>query len=594
MSGMEQTDSTTNVASVNRIRLWYAALLVIFGIFCVRLFYIQIINHEKYLATARSDQIREYEVDADRGTIYAELSGKEVPLVLNTKLYTIYADPSIVKKPAEVARKFAPLLGVSTSDVRDLLSLKEKRYVVLKKKLTPEVNEQVLALKIPGVGSQERNYRTYPQGTLASQLLGFVNDEGVGNYGLEQALNEQLAGQKGQLRAVTDVHGIPLAANTDNLLREPVAGQDVTLTIDIGMQTQVEQIVKRAQEKFKSKKVSAVVLETQTGAVKAMANYPTYDPAQYQSVQDGNLFQNSAVTEPIEPGSITKVLSTAVALDKGVITPDTSYNDPGVWTFDGAKVVNVAEGKGSGPQTIKSMLNNSLNTGAVWVLMQLGGGKLNDTARQTLYDYYTDHYRLNKATGIEQGYEGVGYIVKPENKDNGITITYANMSFGQAYSATALQMGSALSAIINGGTYYQPHLVASTKNADGTVKNTEPNVLRSNVVSEKTSTEMVGLLDYVTKHHVSGWPYMNFSDRYIVGGKTGTAEIAEKGVYKADVFNGTFMGFVGGDKPQYTIVVYNIEPRNYSGYAGANTGQPIFADIAHMLIDNYGVTPKSK
>ncbi len=593
---MDSTNSTNSTGSLARIRLWYALLLVVFGIFSVRLFYLQVVNHEAYVKAARSDQIREYEVDANRGTIYAQLGDKTVPLVLNTKLFTIYADPSTVKKPVEVAAKLAPLLEVEQGKLEDLLKLKDKRYVILKKRATPATSKRVLALKLPGVGSQERNYRTYPQGTLASQVLGFVNDDGEGKYGLEQALDAELAGQKGQLRAVTDVHGIPLAANEDNLVKEPVAGKDVTLTIDMGMQAQVEQIIKRAQEKFRSKKVSAVVLETQTGAVKAMANYPTFDPANYQTVEDGNLFQNAAVTEPIEPGSITKILTTAAALDKGVITAESGYNDPGSWTFDGARVKNVAEGTGSGPQTIKSMLNESLNTGAVWVLMQLGGGKINDKARQTLHAYFSDHFLLGKPTGIEQGYEGAGYLVGPENKDNGITIAYANMSFGQAYSATALQMGSALSAIVNGGTYYQPHLVAAKKTLSGSTEATEPKVVRRGVVSQKTSNDMIGLLDYVTKKHVSTWPYMRFSDQYVVGGKTGTAEMVKDGGggYREDVFNGTFMGFVGGDKPQYTIVIYNIEPRNYGGYAGANTGQPVFAEVAHMLIDNYGVTPKTQ
>lgn len=593
---MDSTQRTNLTGALNRIRIWYACLLIIFGVFAVRLFYLQIIHHETYLKLARSDQIREYEVDADRGAIYAQLGGKTVPLVLNTKLFTVYADPSIVKKPAQVAATLAQVLGENRNDVEGLLRLKDKRYVVLKKRVTPETSKRVLALKLPGVGVQERNYRTYPQGTLASQVLGFVNDDGEGKYGLEQALDRELAGQKGQLRAVTDVHGIPLAANTDNLVKEPVAGKDVTLTIDMGMQAQVEQIIKRAQEKFHSKKVSAVVLETQTGAVKAMANYPTFDPATYQTVQDGAVFQNAAVTEPIEPGSITKILTTAAALDKGVITPETGYDDPGGWTLDGARVINVAEGTGSGPQSIKTMLNNSLNTGAVWVLMQLGGGKINSQARQTLHEYFSDHFLLGKQTGIEQGYEAEGYLISPVDKDNGITITYANMSFGQAYSATALQMGSALSAIINGGIYYQPHLVAAKESVGGVLETTKPKVVRREVVSQKTSNEMIDLLDYVTKKHVASWPYMQFGDRYVVGGKTGTAEMVKEGGggYRQDVFNGTFMGFVGGDKPQYTIVIYNIEPRNYSGYAGANTGQPVFAEVAHMLIDNYGVTPKTQ
>lgn len=591
------------LSALSRIRLWYVVLLVVFGGFAVRLFYLQIIKHDYYRRVARSDQIREYDVPAERGVIMAQLNGRSVPLVMNEKLYTVFADPNLIKKPNEAARAVAPILRMKTDEVERALRTKDTRYVVLKKRVAKRDNDAVMALKFAGIASQQQHYRTYPQGTLAAQLLGFVNDEGKGNYGVEEALNDQLSGQSGRLKAVTDVHGIPLPANADNLIINPVPGKTIELTIDIGMQRQVERIVQQAQEKFKSKNVSAIVLETNTGAVKAMANYPTYDPAKYSEVRDAAILQNYAVAHPIEPGSITKVFSTAAALDSGAIKPTSTYNDPGSWTIDGAKVVNVAEGKGSGEQTVRSMLNKSLNTGATWVLMQMGGGQLNEKGRQTLYEYYSGRYGLGTATGIEQGYEGVGYLVGPKDKDNGINITYANMSFGQGYSASALQMAAALSAIVNGGTYYQPHLVRSASSSSSETghdtvapEDRSVKIVRSGVVSPGTSRTMVELLDYVTVAHArEGFPYMNFGDNYSVGGKTGTAEIAKDGGgYRDDAYNGTFMGYVGGDHPQYTIVVYNIEPHGYSGYAGAQTGQPIFADIAHMLINNYGVTPKSR
>jgi cell division protein FtsI (penicillin-binding protein 3) len=308
------------------------------------------------------------------------------------------------------------------------------------------------------------------------------------------------------------------------------------------------------------------------------------------------LFQNYSVASPIEPGSITKIFTIAAAIDSGVITPNTKYNDPGSWTIDGARILNVAEGEGQGPQDIRSLLNLSLNTGATWVFKQMGGGDINLQGRQKLYDYFVHHYRLSEKTGIEQGYEATGYV--PEAADNGagIDLTYANMSFGQAYSATAIQMASALSSIVNGGVFYQPHLLASTTAKDGTVTAVKPKILEKNVVSPKTSADMRDLMNYVTAQHAVGFRYMNFSSQYIVGGKTGTGQIADETthLYRSDAFNGTFMGYVGGDMPQYTIIVYNIEPHGYGGFAGAQTGQPIFADIAHMLINNYGVTPKTK
>ncbi len=587
---------TKETNPIQRVRLWYALILLIFGIFSVRLFYLEIIHYDHYKALALSDQVREYDVLPERGTISAQLNGGTVPLVLNHKLYTVFADPSIVKDQAKTAAAIAPLLGLDEQAVVDKLATKDTRYVVLKKKVTPETSRKLLALKYPGINSQQVNYRVYPQGTMAAQLLGFVNDDGEGKYGVEQALDGSLAGQKGRLKAITDVNGVPLAASSDNLLIQPKSGNNVTLTVDMGMQSQLESIVKAAQEKYRSKNVSALVMETKTGAVKAMANYPTYDPANYQQVEDGTLFQNYSVASPIEPGSITKVFTIAAALNQGIITPDTKYYDPGVWTIDQAKVLNVAEGTGTGTQSIRSLLNLSLNTGATWVFMQMGGGKINLQGRQTLYDYFVNHYRLSKETGIEQGYEATGYVPEPQDNGAGINITYANMSFGQAYSATAIQMGAALSSIINGGMYYQPYLVQSVSSPSGKTTVTSPKVLGKDVVSSNTSAEMRDLLKYVVDEHVNeGFSYLKFGSNYTVGGKTGTAQIADEKthLYRTDSFDGTYMGFVGGDMPQYTIVVYNIEPHGYAGFAGAQTGQPIFAQIAHMLINNYGVTPKT-
>ncbi len=590
---------TNKVPTINpqqRLRIWYAFIVVVFAVFVVRLFYLQIIRHEHYKQAAQSDQIREYDVQPRRGTIYAQLNGKSVPIVLNQRLYTIFADPGLIKDPARTSTAVASLLNEPADKVASLLKTENTHYVILQKRVSPQVNDKLLALKYPGIASQETNYRVYPQGSIAAQVLGFVNDNGEGEYGLEQALDVELAGQKGRLKAVTDVHGVPLAANTNNLLVQPKAGDDVALTLDLGMQAQVEQIVQRAQQKFHSKNVSAIVLDTRTGAIKAMANYPTYDPSNYQQVDNAALFQNYAVSNPIEPGSITKVLTIADALNNGIITPDTSYIDPGQWTIDGGRILNVAEGEGRGRQDIRSLLNLSLNTGATWALMQMGGGNINLRGRQMLYDYFVHHYQLSKKTGIEQGYEPTGYVPEPQDNGAGINLTYANMSFGQAYSATALQMIAALSAIVNGGTYYQPHLVASTTTTDGVTTVQKPKIVKSDVVSTKTSSEMRSLLEYVVREHVlEGFPYMRFDSRYSVGGKTGTAQIANLNthLYRTDAYDGTYMGYVGGDTPQYAIIVYNIEPHGYGGFAGSQTGQPIFADIAHMLIDNYGVTPKT-
>ncbi len=591
---MNQQPASIN--PVQRARIWYGLLLLVIGIFAVRVFYLQVIRYDYYKQAARSDQLKQYVVPAERGIITAHLGDQTVPIVLNQKLYTLYADPQVVKDAGAAAAKLQPIIGGDVPAIQKELTRPITRYVVLGKKLTPTQAKAILGFKLPGIGTLEQDYRTYPQGALAAQVLGFVNDDGKGVYGIEQAMNKQLAGTPGQLKAVTDINGVPLAATGGNLSTAPVAGSNLGLTIDVGMQAGLEKIVKAAQDKYKTKTTSAVIMDVRSGAVKAMANYPSFDPANYQAVDDAALFNNATVTTPIEPGSVTKIFTTATALDKGAVGPNTSFYDPGYWDVDGTRIADVEQDHSTGQQTILSTLDKSLNTGAIWMLMQLGGGEINAKGRGTLYDYFANHFGLGRATGIEQGNgeEASGTVLPPTDNGAGIDLTYANMSFGQAYTATALQLAAGISSIVNGGTYYQPHLVDKVTDGSGKTVTTEPHKLREHVVSAQTSQDVVSLLEQNNTNHIhEGFGYLNFGPNYSVGGKTGTAEIANPdGGYYSDRANGTYAGFVGGDSPEYVIVVYNFEPTKYGGFAGAQTGQPVFGDIVHMLINDFGVTPK--
>ncbi|KKU20281.1 MAG: Peptidoglycan glycosyltransferase, partial [Candidatus Saccharibacteria bacterium GW2011_GWA2_46_10] len=459
----------------------------------------------------------------------------------------------------------------------------DTRYVVLAKRLSELQKNQIVEQKLPGIGIQAQTYRTYPQNNLAAQLLGFVNDEGKGSYGLEQFYNKELTGTPGLLKAVTDVRGVPLAASKDNIQVDPKAGSDVILTVDLGMQKQLENILKKGLETARSNSGSALIMEVNSGAIKAMANWPSYNPAEYYNVSNSDVFNNAAVSSPLEVGSSMKILTASAALDLGVIKPDTTFYDPGRWDLDGHTITNIEEVGGAATRSIAEVLNQSVNTGATWILMQMGGGDINKQAREHWYDYMTNHFQLGKATGIEQGYEANGYIPDPLSGD-ALKLTYANTAFGQAMAATPLQMAAALSSIVNGGIYYQPHLV---EQVGSQVK--QPNVVRTGVVSDAVSSQMRSLMEYVVANHHFA---RRFGDKYSVGGKTGTAQIANPaGGYYEDKFNGTYIGFVGGDRVQYVIVVRVNDPR-IGGYAGAGAAQPIFGDLAHMLIDNFGVVPK--
>ncbi len=589
---MSPSNKNSSSQSIIRVRIWYGILLFVVCIFLLRLFYIQVIRYGYYKTAALSDQLKQYEIPAERGTIEAHSGNDVLPLVLNQELYVLYGDPTLVKKPAETAAKIQAVIGGDAAKNTKLLEQKKLRYVILGKKLDKAQKKQVLALKLPGIGAQAQSYRTYPQNNLASQLLGFVDDEGKGKYGIEQALNDKLKGIPGQMKAITDASGIPLAASKDNTQIQPINGSKLVLTIDLPMQQQLENIIAQGMKDSRSSGVSAVIMDPNSGAVKAMANVPTYDPSKYFEVEDGNLFQNAAVSKPIEVGSTMKTLTTAAALDKGVVNANTSYYDPSFWKVDDFKITNIEEDGGAGSRNIADILNLSLNTGAVWELMQMGGGSINQRAREAWYDYLTNHYMFGKATGIEQGYESAGLVPKPEDNGAGINLTYANTSFGQAMTATPIQMAAALSAVVNGGKYYKPYLLDSWKSNTGASVTNEPKVIKQNVVSPETSAAMIPLMqNVVNKHHIVP-PFDQ--NMYTVGGKTGTAQIDKPGGgYYEDRFNGTYLGFVGGDNVQYVIAVFVDKPTN-GGYAGTAAAQPIFGKLAHMLIDNSYVTPKGQ
>lgn len=564
-------------------------LVFVFAVCFVRLFYLQVIRHDYYKVAAQSDQYKELEIPATRGVIKAYDGEKVVPLVLNNTLYTVYVDPMLVKDHAKTAAELQQSLGGDLAKYEAAIK-QDGRYAIVAKKVDKAARDKLLAKKLPGVGAQAQQYRTYPQGTMAAQLLGFVDDSGRGRYGLEQNYNKQLLGTPGQLKAVTDVYGVPLAASENNVRKAAVPGTDVVLTIDVGMQAQVEKLLKAGLERAKSDSGSAVVIEAKTGAVKAMANWPSYDPANYAQTADAGVFNNMAVSDALEVGSVMKPLTVAAGLDQGVITPNSSFYDKRYVQIEDATVRNVEEDGGARQKTVPEILNLSLNTGATWVLMQMGGGELNQKGRDAWHTYMTERYQFGKETGIEQGYEDGGTVPDPDN-GYGLNITYANTSFGQAMTATITQMAAAYAAVLNGGTYYQPHLVAATVDANGDTHAVAPKVVAQHIVSPEVGKQLQPMLEYVVdNHHFT----RKFDDRYSVGGKTGTAQIAKPtgGYYEHD-YNGTYVGFVGGDDAEYVIAVRVNKPK-IAGYAGSQAAQPLFGDIAHMLLDNFNVQTKTQ
>jgi len=575
----------------------YVILIIIICIYAVRLFYVQVIRYNYYHTQALSDQLKAYQVPATRGIIEAYQGDSIVPIVLNQKLYTLFADPLLVKNLNKSASTIAGVIGGQTSNYNKLLSTKNTQYVILANKLTQAQSDKILSYQLPGIGTQGQDYRVYPDGGLASQVLGFVNDSGQGQYGIEQALNPELTGTPGELKAITAANGIPLVASNNNIEVNPINGKNVVLSVDTGMQAQMEQILAQEYTKTNSQGLSAIIMDPNTGQIKAMANYPSYSVADYQQVTNPLLFQNAAADNAIEPGSTMKVLTTSASLNLGAIQPDESFYDPAHWVIDGFNITDIEQDGGPRQQNIASILSLSLNTGATWMLMQMsqpGGTQITEKGIAAWNNYMVNHFRLGQTTGIEQGYESAGYVPPNDQTDPSLSLTYANTAFGQGVTLTALQMAAAFSSVLNGGTYYQPTLVSQTVNSNGQVSVNKPKVLERNVVAPKVGQELIPLMqNVVTTYFHEGYSFMNFSPNYLVGGKTGTAQLVQPGGgYYTNIYNGTYVGFVGATKPQYVIVVFNIKP-NVPGYAGALGGQPVFADLAHMLINEGYVAPNN-
>lgn len=575
-----------------RVTVLQLGIILVCSIFVIRLFYLQVIRHNYYSTQAEASQLKRYEIPAERGGLFA-LDGTEVaPLVLNERRYNIVADPQIIENKDETALKVADILKVDASGIKELLET-ESRYVILAKKQPKDVKDSIEKLmtdgEIIGVFAENTNQRVYPHGNVAAQLLGYVNDDGEGRYGIEQALEDTLDGTAGRVAALTDQNGIPLLATGDNIVEDPIDGEDVVLTIDIAMQKQLEKTLKDGLDTARSSSGSIIVMDPYNGSIVAMANYPTYNPAEFSKVEDPLLFTNPSVSSPLEPGSIMKVLTTAAGMDSGAIAAGQTYYDPASFVIDDATVRNVEEDGGAATRAIVDILKYSLNTGATWVLMQMGGGELNEQGRQKWYDYMVNHYQLGDYTGIEQGFEEPGYIPDP-NDGYGLNIRYANTSFGQGMTATPLQMIAAVASVVNGGTYYKPTLIAGTLTEDGEVERRAPEVVREGVVSSEVSRTIVDYMQQALLHN--SFTRTVARDGYIIGGKTGTAEIANPaGGYYTDRFNGTYVGFVGIEKPEYVIITRVNEPK-IDGYAGTRAAAPLFMSTVNMLIDNFAVSSR--
>jgi cell division protein FtsI/penicillin-binding protein 2 len=468
-----------------------------------------------------------------------------------------------------------------------LLVKKESRYQIIAKRVTRTQAEKIKDKDLSGVGFQAVSQRVYPEGKLASQVLGFVNADGVGNYGLEGFMNDELAGKDGRLETVTDVSDVPLTVGGRNI-REPAEdGKNVVLSIDRNIQSKVEQALVKGVKRSRATDASVVVMDPNTGRVMAMANFPTYDPAEYYKVKDGALFNNGAISAPYEPGSDVKTYTMAAAIDKGVAKASDTYNNTDYIKIEDRTITNASKGR-TGVISFQTALTWSLNTGFVTLAQRLGDGKsITKTARETMYEYFHDRLGLGQMTGIELANEQKGIIISPEDQE-GNAVRYSNMSFGQGLDSTLIQVTSGFSAIVNGGNFYKPTVINGYVDDDGTYKqNPTPKPIRLGVVKPGTSRQIKEMT------HVARSSFEGIDKRgYYVGGKTGTSQVVKNGVYAKDETIATYLGYGGStiDTPEYVIMVSIHGDHRILG--GSADAMPIFTDISNWMLDYLKIQPK--
>jgi len=573
----------------SRPRILAILTIIIMAIFVVRLFYLQVIQHDFYVAQANKEQLKQLVIPAKRGEIYAMDYATPVKIVLNETVYTAFADPKIVDKPKEMADLVRRVAGGSVRpNLEGLLAKKESRYQILATKVTRKQAEMMKEAKLAGLGFQQETQRVYPEGQLAAQTLGFVNAEGKGVYGVESALEDRLTGVDGLLQSVTDVSNVPLTIGNKNVNKPARNGDNIVLTVDRNIQAYSEKALAEGMKKSGATNGSVMIMDPQTGKVFAMANLPTYKPSEYNKVQDAAAFNNGTISAPYEPGSDIKTLTVATGLDKGVIQPDTKYNNTDSIKVEDRTISNATKGQ-TGNITMQHALNYSLNTGMVRIAQLLGDGtSINSNARNTMYEYFHDKLGLGAISGIELAGEAEGTVIPPTDVD-GNAVRYSNMAFGQGMDVTMVQVCAAFSTIINGGTYYKPTVVAGTMSDDGAsfkaaaVKDSKQGVISSN--ASVTVRKMI---------HEARTAFYSKDDRpgYYIGGKTGTSQTIRDGKYVDNETVGTYLGFGGSSEstPKYVIMV-QVSGKNLN-LAGNKDAMPIFTDISNWMLDYLKLQPK--
>lgn len=572
-----------------------ALFILVFVALSLRIAYIQFIWGPTLAREALEQQTRDREISAKRGTIY-DRNGKQ--LAVSADVETVGLTPADVRKSgkaSEYAQKLTKILELDEKDVMDKINAKVS-YVVLKKKVEKETADKIRALKMQGISIDEDTKRYYPYNNIASHIIGFSGDDNQGLLGIEMIYDSKLKGRNGRIVTAKNAAGSEMPYKYDRYYSAQ-DGCDVTLTIDVTIQHFLEKHLEQAIIDYDVKEGTAgIIMDVKTGEILAMATKPDFnlnEPFKIYSTETENaiknakdnkekneirstylnqLWRNKAVVDSYEPGSTFKIITSAMALEEGVVTVNDHFNCIGYHTVADRRI-HCWKTAGHGSQTFVEALMNSCNPA-----FMITGAKI---GKDKFYKYYKG-FGFTQTTGIELNGETSGAFY-PLNNFNEVEL--ATASFGQGPTVTPLQMLAAIGAVANDGKLLKPHLLKCITDSQGNViEEKETDVVRQ-VVSEQTSQIMRGTLERVVSDGTGGQAYL---EGFRIGGKTGTSEKIPRGSNK---YVASFAGIAPSDDPQVVLILMLDEPQGV--HTGGATAAPLAGKILDDVLRYMGLEPQT-
>jgi cell division protein FtsI (penicillin-binding protein 3) len=544
-----------------RLGVLFLFFTLLFSVALARAAWLQGVEGRSLGASAQAQQTSEVTVPGTRGRVL-DRTGKV--LAVSEDAATVVATPYQVANPDQVATELAPLVGVPASDLAEKLSDRSSGFAYLAHKVDLRSAEEIRQMNITGISLVPDSRRVYPQGDLASQLIGAVGLDNQGLTGLEQGEQDTLGGQDGEQQIVKDATGKPIRLEQT---KQATIGQDVKLTIDAAIQDRTEQALADIGTKFSPHGATAIVMDPRSSDVLAMANWPPFDPTDVADASDAEL-ENRATNFTYEPGSTFKSFTVAAGLEDHTVTPDTSfYLPPTIRLYD--RVIGEAESRGPIDLTVSQILAQSSNVGAVKIGLGVGADS---------FSRWINAFGFGTATGV--GFPGEERGIVPARDDYSGS-TMGNLPIGQGLSVTPMQMVQAYAAIANGGVLRPPRLLEQVGG--------DPIAPKSGhqVISATTSAQLRHMLEGVLE---AGGTAASISvPGYKLAGKTGTAQKIENGTYSDTRFVSSFIGFAPAKNPALLVAVIVDEPQGE--HLGAEVAAPAFSDIAQFALPYLGISP---